>query len=83
MASDQERFLAKRVQSLEWELDREKRKSIEAHKALCKRDRLLKELTLKTEQDKQTLKDLQVVVEDLESSLKVYRNKIESVVSFI
>lgn len=82
MASDQERFLAKRVQSLEWELDREKRKNMDAHKALCKRDRLVKELTLKTEQDKTTLKDLQVVIEDLESSLKIYKNKIDNVVSF-
>ncbi len=83
MASDQERFLAKRVQSLEWELDREKRKNMDAHKAICKRDRLVKELTLKTEQDKQILKDLQVVIEDLESSLKIHRNKMENVVSFI
>lgn len=82
MASDQERFLAKRVQSLEWELDREKRKNMDAHKALCKRDRLVKELTLKTEQDKTTLKDLQVVIADLESSLKIYKNKIDNVVSF-
>lgn len=81
MASDQERFLAKRIQSLEWELDKEKRKNMEAHKSLCKRDRLIKELTLKAEQDKQSLKDLQVVVEDLESSLKTSKHRIDNVVS--
>jgi len=79
MASDQERFLAKRIQSLEWALDSEKRKNNEAYKNICKKERLIKELTLKTEQDKQALKDMQVIIEDLESSMKVYKNQMQNV----
>jgi len=79
MATDNERFLGKRIQNLERELDIEKRKSIESHKALCKKERLIKDLTVKAEAEKQTLKNLLVLVEDLESSLKVYKNKIHDV----
>jgi len=55
MATDSERFIAKRIQSLEWELDIEKRKNIESHKALCKKERLLKELTLKADEENQAM----------------------------
>lgn len=81
MATDQERYLNKKIQSLEWALEAEKKKNIESYKGLCKRDRLIKELTFKSEQDKIAMKDLQVVIGDLESTLKVYKNKIQNVVS--
>ncbi|CAL8112970.1 unnamed protein product [Orchesella dallaii] len=79
MATDNERFLARRVLNLERELDIEKRKSIDSHKALCKKERLIKELTIKADEEKLTLQKLQVLVEDLESSLKVYKHKIYDV----
>ncbi|OXA46715.1 myosin-7 [Folsomia candida] len=69
--------LEARIRELDRALDHEKKRSMESHKQICRRDRRIKELTLEAEEYKQKVKDVQVTVQDLENEIRIYKRRLD------